>query len=438
MIGIETLIQKINTLIGSGTLTENEMIQLSGAVNALENYGVSKVSTTADLPNPVTNKGRFLFIENENKYVFSNGTEWNINNIINRTGIKLYASGSNSSGQLGNNTVVAQSSPVSVVGTIVDWVQLSVGYAHNLGIRSNGTAWAWGNNAFGQLGDNTIINKSSPVSVVGGFTDWTQLSASRNHSLGLRANGTVWAWGNNNNGQLGDVTLVAKSSPISVVGGFTDWTQISSNTHRSFGLRSNGTIWSWGSNFSGALGDGTAINKSSPVSVVGGFTDWVRVDAGRECVFGIRTNGTAWGWGANDSSKLGNGGTLSTSSPTSVLGGFTDWVQVSGGRFHSHGLRANGTLWSWGNGSFGALGNGQASGSALSPVSVTGGFTDWTWVGTASNSIALRSNGTLWTWGYFTPGGTIPNPFQITNTFSDWYTVSSFTGYGAHIIGLRM
>jgi alpha-tubulin suppressor-like RCC1 family protein len=129
------------------------------------------------------------------------------------------------------------------------------------------------------------------VSVVGGYTDWVQVSAGDRHNLGIRANGTAWAWGYNLYGRLGDGTTVSKSSPVSVVGGFTDWVQVSANIH-SVGLRLNGTAWGWGGNGSGRLGDGTVTSRLSPASVIGGFgnfNDWVQLNAGGAFSVGIRT-----------------------------------------------------------------------------------------------------------------------------------------------------
>ena len=141
-------------------------------------------------------------------------------------------------------------------------------------MRSNGTLWAWGNNSGGKLGDNSTVSKSSPVSVVGGFTDWCQVSAGGEHSAAVRTNGTIWSWGNGNNGRLGNNSTIARSSPVSVVGGFTDWCQVSAGESHSVGIRTNGTLWSWGYNNNGQLGDGTVVSKCSPVPVNGGFTDW--------------------------------------------------------------------------------------------------------------------------------------------------------------------
>jgi alpha-tubulin suppressor-like RCC1 family protein len=184
-------------------------------------------------------------------------------------------------GQLGDGTTVNKSSPVSVVGGFTDWVQVSAGTIHSLGIRANGTAWGWGEALNGRLGNGAILlNYSSPVSVLGGFTDWVQISAGDNHSVAIRANGTAWAWGNGVSGRLGDSNTASSTSPVSVVGGFTDWVQISAGGDHTLAVRANGTTWAWGLNADGQLGDNTITSRLSPVSVVGGYTNWIEVSAG--------------------------------------------------------------------------------------------------------------------------------------------------------------
>jgi alpha-tubulin suppressor-like RCC1 family protein len=312
----------------------------------------------------------------------------------------LYAWGVNSNGRLGDGTITSRSSPVSVVGGFTDWCQASAGAAHNLALRCNGTLWGWGQN-FGELGDNTNTSKCSPVSVVGGFTDWCQASAGSGHSLAVRCNGTLWSWGRNNCGILGNNTTVSRSSPVSVIGGFTDWCQASAGYNHSLAVRTNGTLWAWGSNYCGVLADGTTINRSSPVSVIGGFTDWCLTIAGSTHTLAIRANGTLWGWGRNLNGTLGRGYEVvfNRCSPVSVVGGFTDWCQGSAGAQHSLGIRRNGTLWAWGCNVYGRLGDNTVVHKS-SPVSVVGGFTDWCQTSAGScHSAAVRMDGTAWTWG---------------------------------------
>ena len=245
-------------------------------------------------------------------------------------------------GNLGNNSGLNSSSPVSVVGGFTDWSQLSTGSSHSLGMRTNGTAWSWGVNGSGQLGNNTTADKSSPVSVVGGFSDWCQVAAGGSHSAAVRTNGTLWSWGTGSSGQLGTGTYYDRSSPVSVVGGFTDWCQVALGNNNGLAVRTNGTLWGWGYNTQGQLGDNTIVGKLSPVSVIGGFTDWCSISLAGHSI-ALRQNGTIWAWGQNSSGQLGNSGTTNVSSPVSVIGGFTDWCQVAAGYGISAGIRTTAT-----------------------------------------------------------------------------------------------
>lgn len=441
MLGTNEIITKINTLISSGSLTQLQVTQLSAAVNSIEEKGVSSVSTAANLPDATLNTGRFFYIVDEARYVFSNGLLWDIVGIVAPAPVNLFSWGEGGVGELGDGTTVSKSSPVSVVGGYTDWTQVSAGRGHAVAIRSNGTAWAWGDAYRGKLGDNTVANKSSPVSVVGGFTDWIQVSAGGNHSLGLRSNGTAWAWGSNNVGQLGTGTGSVRS-PVSVLGGYSDWIQLSAGFTQSLGVRADGTAWAWGNNARGQLGDNTVVNKTSPVSIVGGFTDWTQVSSARYHSLGLRANGTAWGWGEGRSGRLGDNTTLNKSSPVSVVGGFTDWTQVSAGFFSSGGIRADGTAWTWGSGFSGRLGDNTVVDKS-SPVSVVGGFVDWIQISVGGQAtLGLRANGTAWAWGNGSRGRLGNNdvtnrssPVSVVGGFTDWVQVSSGNGHSAGIRG---
>jgi alpha-tubulin suppressor-like RCC1 family protein len=402
MINSQNLIDKICALISAGGLSSLQSCQTTGALDILSNPVVS-VASFADLPNAITYAGRLIYVSDENRYYHAVDGYWlnNLSSKVFKYASEIQAWGGNPCGVLGTNSIVSLSSPVSIVGGFTDWCNVSAGRCHSLGVRQNGTAWAWGNGAEGRLGDNTVTNKSSPVSVVGGFTDWCQVSGGFYHSLGVRCNGSAWAWGAAVFGILGDNTTVSKSSPVSVVGGFTDWCQISASSSHSLGVRQNGTAWAWGRALYGRLGDNTAVDKSSPVSVVGDFTDWCQLSAGHQHSLGVRQNGTAWAWGRNSAGTLGSNNIVSRSSPVSVVGGFTDWCQVSAGYNHSLAVRQNGTAWAWGYNTCSKLGdNTLVSSSKSSPVSVVGGFTDWCQVSAGhQHSLGVRQNGTAWAWG---------------------------------------
>jgi alpha-tubulin suppressor-like RCC1 family protein len=428
----KSLSELLLLVVASTMITEDRMV------------AVPDLTTLGNLSSTIS-AGSIYFVESENlPYIKKSDGTWVIidPSLQIPATVNLYGWGSNNAGGLGDGTIISRSSPVSVVGGFTDWIQASGGSGHSLGLRANGTLWSWGGNYYGYLGDGTTIYRSSPVSVVGGFTDWIQASAGGGHSLGLRANGTIWSWGYNSLGNLGDGTNYTRSSPVSVVGGFTDWIQTSAGNSHNLGLRANGTLWSWGSSNAGRLGDGTIISRSSPVSVIGGFTNWIQASAGGNHSLGLRANGTLWSWGSNGSGsgRLGDGTIIYRSSPVSVVGGFTDWIQASAGSNHSLGLRANGTLWSWGYNA-GRLGDGTFI-SRSSPVSVIGGFTDWIQTSAGgTHSLGLRANGTLWSWGLNNYGrlgdGTIiirSSPVSVVGGFTDWIQAS---GGVFHNLGVR-
>ncbi len=437
---ITTILSVIYAKISASTSTE-EILILSKIAEKIKIGNVRTVSTYYDMYT-VTDftTGTVFFVESEENLYYAINT-YRIPLLTMNSG--TFSWGRNAYGQLGDNTAVSKSSPVSMpIGFGADWAQLSAGGNHTIGLRFNGVLSAWGRNNYGQLGDNAAINRSSPVSVTGGFTDWINISAGDGHSLAIRSDETAWAWGSNGSGRLGDNTDVSKSSPVSVVGGFTDWIQVSAGGDHSTGLRANRTVWTWGRNTYGNLGDYTTTSRSSPVSVVGGFTDWVFTSAGAGNSFAIRSNGTAWAWGKNDFGQLGDNTAVGKSSPVSVVGGFTDWTQISGNSSHTVGLRSNGTVWSWGRNNVGQLGDNVGTTSARSsPVSVVGGFTDWVQISVAGLSTrALRANGTAWGWGYNGSGrlgdNTTTNrssPVSVVGGFTDWVNISSGSGHSAAI-----
>ena len=404
---------------GTTVITNDGIVQLTSGV------------TGSRPANPVT--GQLFFDTTLNKLIAWSGNDWRLPTILNLTiPPSLRVWGQNNFGQLGDNSTTNRSSPVSVVGGFTDWVQISAGGEHTPAIRANGTAWAWGRNNYGQLGDNSTTNRSSPVSVVGGFTNWIQISAGRDHNSAIRADGTAWAWGRNNYGKLGDNTSTNRSSPVSVVGGFTNWIQISAGVYHSLAIRANGTAWGWGRNNYGQLGDNSTTNRSSPVSVVGGFTNWIQISAGRDHNSAIRADGTAWAWGRNGSGQLGDNSTTNRSSPVAVVGGFTNWIQISAGEEHSLAIRANGTAWGWGAGSYGRLGDNSTT-NRSSPVSVVGGFTDWVQISAGQyNNSAIRANGTAWAWGRNNYGQLGDNsttnrssPVSVVGELTDWVQIDS-------------
>lgn len=301
----------------------------------------------------------------------------------------LWGWGENGSYQLGTGNTTDRQSPVQI-GTADNWLQVTAGgfegSALSLGIRQDGSMWAWGLNTGGRLGDGTTIHRFTPWQI-GGFTvGWSQLSAGGNHALAVKTDNTLWSWGSSDQyGQLGST----RSGPISPVqvGSLTDWVQVSAGSLHSTAVKTDGTLWTWGSNEFGQLGDGTRTHRSSPVQI-GALTNWSRVSAGGSHSLAVKTDGTLWAWGWNNSGRLGDGTTTSRSSPVQV-GALTSWSQIFAGISQSLAVKTDGTLWAWGVNSSGELGIGDRF-SRNSPTQV-GSLTSWSQVSTGGgHTLALK------------------------------------------------
>ena len=337
MISVKQLENRVNELITAGNLTELQITQLLSIPNFLNN-AKSVVQSISDLPDPIENEGRLVYVIDEEDFYFTQFEEWTNDFDSSSTVTSIvYSWGDNGNGKLGDGTTSGKSSPVTVIGAITNWSQVSGGGSHSLGVTDTGIAYAWGAGLSGRLGDGTTADKSSPVTVIGGITDWSQVSGGFSHSLGVTDSGIAYAWGNNFRGFLGDGTTTARLSPVTVVGEITNWSQVSAGNNRSLGVTDDGIAYGWGDNGAGRLGDGTTINRSSPVTVISGITNWTQVSSG-DGSLGVTDDGIAYAWGSNNYGELGDGTTTNRSSPVTVIGAITNWSQVSGGDAHSLGI----------------------------------------------------------------------------------------------------
>lgn len=309
--------------------------------------------------------------------------------------VGLFSWGQNNLGQLGHNDTVYRSSPAQV-GALSTWSQIATGLAHTVATKTDGTLWSWGKNTpQGQLGLNDTVNRSSPVQI-GALTTWYQVAAGSNHSLAIKTDGTLWSWGYNSSGPLGLGNTVYRSSPVQV-GALTTWYQVAAGITFTIAIKTDGTLWSWGKNPYGQLGLNDTANRSSPVQV-GALTTWSKIAAGGYQTFAIKTDGTLWSWGFNNYGQLGlNIASGNRSSPVQV-GLLTTWSQIAGGQIHTLATKTDGTLWSWGYNSSGRLGLGDTD-RRSSPVQV-GALTAWSQVaGGESSSFSIKTDGTFWSWG---------------------------------------
>ena len=306
----------------------------------------------------------------------------------------LWAWGRNVQGQLGDGTTATSRSAHVQIGVGSDWMAVTAGWEHSMALQSDGTLWGWGYNASGQLGDGTTSDRHSPVQI-GPDTTWAGVSSGVSHTIGLNADGGLWAWGSNASGQLGDGTTADRHSPVRV-GSDTDWMVIAAGGGHTIGLEFNGTLWAWGYNEYGQLGDGTTTDQHGPVQI-GSDTSWVYVSAGIRHTVAVKNDGTLWAWGDNEHGQLGDGTIVSQVTPVQI-GSDTDWAAISAGSTHTIALKTDGSLWAWGNNLRGYIGDGTTI-DRHSPVQIGSG-TDWTVISAGqSHTMALKADGTLWAWG---------------------------------------
>ncbi len=321
------------------------------------------------------------------------------------------------------------------VGAMSGFTKVAAGGYHSVGLRGDGTVWAWGYNVLGQLGNGTTSG-AGPVRVGGtSLNGVTQVAAGAFHSLALRSDGTVWAWGWNHFGQLGDATTVTRTGPVRVTG-LEDVVAVAAGTGHSLALTADGTVWSWGWNGVGQLGNTSSFDTPFPIQVPG-LTGVAAIAAGAyHSVVATEAGGVAsWGW--NYYGQLGDGTTIDRRQPVAVPGpaGVT---QVAAGVFHTLALGGDGGLWGWGWNGVGQLGTGSATDTRRPVVAALGIGRPLTEIAAGSyHSLAVDSTGQTWTWGWNAYGqmgdGTTTNrpvPFALPGATA----TSTVSGGVAHSV----
>ncbi len=365
-------------------------------------------STTTTSTTPVPEQGFFVWGNNTDGCLGIGNTvhrsrgvqlgtdlEWNSGRVLNYSSSSnhtiitkfdgtIWSCGNNQHGQLGDGTLIYRSSPVQVAGI---WGNSVAGGQFSLGVKNDGTLWSWGKQVDGCLGTNVNAGDQYYPYRVGLDYSWSgnisHLDAAR-HVAAIKKDGTLWTWGYNAIGQIGDNSTITRSSPVQVLGGGTNWVQVSvsgSNTSpfqtHTIAVKSDGTAWAWGANSTGQLGDNSILHRSSPVQVLG--TGYKFVKAGLGFSLGLKTNGTLWGWGDyNYSGTVYNQTSVTASytnrsSPVQLLG-TTSWATNLNGfdaKFLSSvGLNSTNpqNLWNWGSGTDGALYQISNVANLLSPL----------------------------------------------------------------------
>ncbi len=315
------------------------------------------------------------------------------------------------------------------VGSVPCWREISAGQNFTLAIKGDGTLWGWGLNG-NQLGLGFSGNQNLPIQI-GVANDWATVSAGDNHSLAVKTNGTLWAWGSGLFGQLGNGSFNNATWTVTQVGTATDWFKVSSGTQFSLAIKTNGTLWSWGLNNLGQLGNGTIINTNLP-NQVGTATNWSKIDAGNQHSLAIDSSGVLYGWGDNTFGQLGNGTNISSLSPI-ILSTLNNWMEISAGYDHSMILNTNGFLFTAGNNANGQLCYGNNTSSNTFLPGTFGGVQYFYIKISAGNghSMAVKNDNTLWTSGLNNYGqlglGIVSNTNILTQvgTSNTWFLISA-------------
>jgi alpha-tubulin suppressor-like RCC1 family protein len=258
------------------------------------------------------------------------------------------------------------------------WWKVAAGAYHMVGIRPDGTLWAWGWNVYGTLGDGTTTQRNAPVQIGNGYSS---VAAGSQHTAAVQADGTLWAWGDNHSGQLGDGTTTSQLVPKVIGSGYASVAAGSSHT---VAVKADGTLWAWGENLAGQVGDGTTTQRTAPVQIGSGYAS---VAAGSSHTVAVKTDGTLWAWGAGVTTATQRNG------PKQIGSGY---ASVAAGSDHAIALKADGTLWAWGWNSFGQLGDGTTA-QRNAPVQIGSGYASV--AASYQHTSAVKTDGTLWAWG---------------------------------------
>jgi len=268
-------------------------------------------------------------------------------------------------------------------GTVGINTSLAVGYHHTLAIKKDGSLWAWGHNIDGQLGDGTTIDRSTPVKIMDNVAT---VSAGNAHTLAVKTDGTLWAWGSNYSGGLGDGTTTNKSKPVKIMDNVAT---VSAGQDHTLAVKTDGTLWAWGDNNWGGLGDGTTTKRSTPFKVMDNVAT---VSAGGYYSLAIKKDGSLWAWGCNFTGQLGDGTTIHRSTPVKIM---DNVATVSAGSFHSLAIKIDGSLWAWGVNNDGELGDGTTT-ERSTPVMIMDSIA---FICARASTAVIKKDNSLWAWG---------------------------------------
>jgi alpha-tubulin suppressor-like RCC1 family protein len=318
----------------------------------------------------------------------------------------LWTWGRGSDGQIGDNTRTNKCTPVTTFVGGNNWKQVSCSDKSTAAIKTDGTLWVWGDNGNGQLGINifSIADvKCTPVTTFSGGNNWKQVSCGTRGMAAIKTDGTLWTWGDNTFGQNGDngpTFAGARCTPVTTFVGGNNWKQVFTNGFSTAAIKNDGSLWVWGANNSGQLGINNAVvaARCTPVTTFSGGNNWKQVSCGSPSITSgymaaTKTDGTLWAWGNNTTGQLGINDTTDRYTPVTTFAGGTNWKQVfAGGSGSSQNtiaaIKTDGSLWVWGSNLSRQLGINFSVSSRNTPVTTFAGGTNWKQVSCFSNAMA--------------------------------------------------
>lgn len=328
----------------------------------------------------------------------------------------LWAWGGNEDGQLGSGNYLDNGLPQQI-GNENNWKAIECGMYHTVALKNDGTLWAWGKNNLRQLGNGSGASSINHPIQIDTATDWEAIAAHNNHSVAIKTNGTAWTWGNYDHNEffLLDDPQPNIAAPVQLPG--SGFKAASASDASNLLLKADGTLWGNGRSFHYELGlsasltfDETLIFYPQPIQI-GAAGDWKSLASGNRFSLALKTDGSLWGWGID---LTHSDGTFSKT--PRQMGTDTDWIEVTAGITHGLGLKSDGTLWGWGTNMEGQIADATSANIHTNPARI-GDDNDWESVHSKyKSSFAIKSDGTLWSWGLNSNGqlgnGTTTNSFM--------------------------
>lgn len=315
-----------------------------------------------------------------------------------RSNGSIWCWGGNNKGQLGLGNTTARSTPQPLTTLASGVTALAAGELHTCALKTDGSVWCWGENEFGQLGDGTLTQRNAPTAVDALSSDVTALAAGYKFTCALKTDGSAWCWGLNSSGQLGDGTTVNRSVPTAVSGLSSGVTAMAGGWTHACALKADGSVWCWGVNAHGQVGDGTQTQRLIPVAVNGLGSGVASLSAGSEFNCVRKTDGSVWCWGRGDGGQLGNTPTNDSWVPLAVTG-LDSVAVVTVGYSHACVLKNDDSVWCWGNNQFGQLGDGTVT-LRTTPTAVSGLGPGVSLLSAGAwHACATMNDGSAWCWG---------------------------------------